>query len=51
MIVVCREKKGDMKKDAVCNAGFEMPTSEIAAFHLHRYRNVVYVLFHEIAGA
>jgi len=37
MVVVCREKKGGMKKDAVCNAGFEMPTSEIAAFHLHRY--------------
>jgi len=31
-----REKKGDMKKEALCNDGFEMPTSEIAAFHLHR---------------
>jgi len=34
---LCREKKGDMKKDAVCNSGFEMPSSEIAAFHLHRF--------------
>jgi len=25
-----------MKPDAQCNTGFEMPTSEIAAFHLHR---------------
>jgi len=33
---VCRERKGDMKPNGLCNAGFEMPTSEIAAFHLHR---------------
>jgi len=25
-----------MKPNALCNSGFEMPTSEIAAFHLHR---------------
>jgi hypothetical protein len=29
-------EKGDMKKDALCNVGFEMPAAEIAAFHLHR---------------
>jgi len=34
---VRREKKGDMKPDARCNDGFEVPTSEIAAFHLHRF--------------
>lgn len=43
---IIREKKGDMKLNALCNAGFEMPTSEIAAFHLHRvigFRNTPYV--------
>jgi len=31
-----REEKGAMKRGALCNFGFEIPTSEIAAFHLHR---------------
>ena len=29
--------KGKMKKNALCNYGYEMPHGEIAAFHLHRY--------------
>lgn len=33
------EEKGLEKKDGACNFGFELPTSEIAAFHLHRILN------------
>ncbi len=39
--------KGMMKENALCNYGFEMPASEIAAFHLHRvlgFRNTPYVV-------
>ncbi|ESN90529.1 hypothetical protein HELRODRAFT_108618, partial [Helobdella robusta] len=36
MLKIVWESKGDMKKGGLCNDGFEMPTSEIAAFHLHR---------------
>lgn len=35
-VKVVWEEKGQMKRGAMCNYGFEMPTSEIAAFHLHR---------------
>ena len=37
-----REEKGQMKADAQCNFGYEMPWSEIAAFHLHRYHTEMY---------
>lgn len=37
--MICDTFRGDsgkMKKNAECNTGFEMPSAEIAAFHLHR---------------
>ena len=38
-----------MKEDALCNFGFEMPTSEIAAFHLHRCLfHIISILCHDI---
>ncbi|CAD5119001.1 DgyrCDS7657 [Dimorphilus gyrociliatus] len=40
------EEKGFEKRDGACNFGFESPTSEIAAFHLHRildFHNTPYV--------
>lgn len=30
------EAKGEMKRGGLCDEGFEMPTSEIASFHVHK---------------
>ena len=35
-----RENKGIMKSKGNCNFGFEMPSSEIAAYHLHRFLSI-----------
>lgn len=46
MMKLMWEGKGIMKENGLCNYGFELPSSEIAAFHLHRllgFRNTPYV--------
>ena len=40
---MCREEKGKGKKDGLCNYGEEMAHSEIAAFHLHRYVELMFL--------
>lgn len=46
MMKIVWEEKGGMKNGALCNFGYEMPSGEIAAFHLHRileFRNTPFV--------